>query len=197
MSLAIIAYLPLPAVHYLPWSIFAAANGQCLLFQRVAYERSGGHAAVRGNVVEDVQLARRIKQEGGRLRMVDGSGLIGCRMYRDWRTVREGFGKNILAGHGNSVLFLMGSTLFHWALFLFPWLWLLLGPYRGGWPWWPLGLAAAGIFLRGLSAAATRQRVRDALLLPLSVLLMTGVAAQALAWRFGGGPRWKGRTLNG
>jgi chlorobactene glucosyltransferase len=46
-----------------------------------------------------------------------------------------------------------------------------------------------------LTAAATRQRLGDALLLPVSVLLMTRIAAQAVWWRWHGGPRWKGRTI--
>ena len=202
MSLAIVAYLPVLAVHYLPWAAFAAANGQCLLLRRTAYERVGGHAAVAGNIVEDVALARLIKRTGLRLRMIDGNGLIGCRMYDSWPAVRHGFGKNILAGHGNSVAALLLSTLLHWTLFLGPWLWLAAGlsatgRSSPGWPLWPLALIACGWSLRLISAAVTRQRLADALLLPVSVLLMTLVAAQALQWRFSGGPRWKGRVARG
>lgn len=204
MAFAIYGYLPLPAVHFLPLPAFAAANGQCLAFRRPAYEAVGGHAAVKNSVVEDVTLARRVKQKGLRLRMADGGGLVHCRMYDGWPAARDGYAKNILAGHGDSPLFLALSTVFHWLVFLFPPLWLLLGglnpawPGEGAalWPAWPLALTAMGIASRALSAAATRQRTRDAWLLPLSVLLMTRIAAQAVYWRFRyGGPQWKGRTL--
>lgn len=47
--------------------------------------------------------------------------------------------------------------------------------------------------MRALAAAVTRQRLADAWLLPLSVLAMTMIAAKALAWRWRGGPAWKGR----
>jgi hypothetical protein len=104
MALAIWAYLPIIPVHYTSWPAFAAANGQCLLFTRAGYRKSGGHTAVRDNVVEDVALARRIKGAGGRLRMADGGGLVGCRMYDGWTAVRDGFAKNILAGHGKACL---------------------------------------------------------------------------------------------
>ncbi|MBL8155374.1 MAG: glycosyltransferase, partial [Anaerolineae bacterium] len=104
MALAIQCYLPVALVHHARWSVFAAANGQCMAFRRRAYSRIGGHAAVRDQIVEDVSLARRIKKAGLRLRMVDGAGLIACRMYQDWPSVRRGFGKNILAGHGNAPL---------------------------------------------------------------------------------------------
>jgi chlorobactene glucosyltransferase len=190
MALAIWAYLPILPVHYTSWPAFAAANGQCLLFTRAGYHKSGRHTAVRDNVVEDVALARRIKAAGGRLRMADGGGLIGCRMYDGWTAVRDGFAKNILAGHGQSVLFLLLSTIFHWLVFIFPWVWLLIAPGL-----WPLLLAAAGVGLRALTAWGTRQRVGDAIFMPISVILMTRIALQSIWWRRRGRGEWKGRKL--
>lgn len=197
MALAVLAYLPLPLTHHTPWPIFAAANGQCLAFRHAAYAQIGGHEAVRGSVLEDVTLARRVKGVGGRLRLADGAGLVRCRMYAGWADARRGFGKNILAGYGNSVLLLLLATIFHWAVFLLPWVWLLLGWRMNfpGWPAWPALLVGLGLLTRALTAWLTGQRPRDALLMPLSVLLMTVVAGQALWWRHQGGPRWKGRVV--
>lgn len=198
MSMVILAYLPAALVHGTPWPAFAAANGQCLAFRRRAYDAVGGHAAVRSSIVEDIALARLAKQRGFRLRMIDGAGLVACRMYTDWAAVRAGYAKNIIAGYGDSVVFLALATVFHWLVFLWPWVWLALGwafPALEGWPTLPLLLVALGVGVRGLTAAFTRQRVADALLMPLSVLAMTVIAAQALWWRWHGGPQWKGRTL--
>jgi chlorobactene glucosyltransferase len=196
MGMVILGYLPILAVHHIPWPIFAAANGQCLLFRRDAYRRLGGHSSVRKAIVEDVVLARHIKGQGLRLRMTDGAGLIGCRMYTDWSSVQAGFAKNILAGHGNSPLFLAFSTVVHWSLFLIPWVWLVLGQGSEGWPAFPSALIILGLLIRAVSAAFTRQRPLDALGMPLSVILMTLIAARSLwwQWRFGG-PRWKDRTI--
>lgn len=199
MALVVLGYLPVVGTHYLPLAAFGAANGQCMAWRRSAYDRVGGHAAVRDNVLEDVTLARMCKAQGLRLRMADGNGLIACRMYNNWPAVRDGFAKNILAGYGNSVPALLAATLFHWLLFLWPWAWLILGanwatpaPYPAG----PLLLIALGLLVRALSAAHTRQRLVDALLLPLSVLLMTRIAFQAIYWHYRfGGPRWKGRII--
>ncbi len=194
MALAILGYLPLLLVHHTPWAAFAAANGQCLAFRRRAYEKIGGHTAVRDRIVEDVAFARHIKLAGLRLRMADGAGQITCRMYHDWSSARDGFGKNILAGHGDSVFFLAISAIFHWLIFIVPWIFLILGIL----PLWSLALIVLGIGVRMLTAAATRQRLFDALLMPISAFLMTLIAIRAVWWRYRyGGPQWKGRTISG
>jgi len=199
MALAVLGYLPGLFVHHLPFDSMAAAVGQCLVFQREAYRRIGGHLAVYDQILEDVLLVRRIKRAGLRLRAADATGLISCRMYSDWPSVRDGFAKNILAGHGDSLILLGLSTVFHWVVFLGPWIWLVagwLGVGISGWPVWPVLLIALGVGARALTAATSRQRPADALLMPISVLLMTRIAWQAVWWRWrDGGPRWKGRVI--
>ena len=61
---------------------------------------SAGTRRSKGEVLEDVKFARRIKAARLRLRMADGNRLIACRMYSDWPSVRDGYAKNILAGYG-------------------------------------------------------------------------------------------------
>lgn len=190
MSFAILCYLPILPVHHTNWPAFAAANGQCLLFRREAYEQVGGHTAVHNNVIEDVALAKTIKVHGLRLQMADGNKLVSCRMYQNWPEVKAGFAKNILAGHGGNVPFLLLSTLFHWLIFLFPWLWFALTLDI-----WPLILGLAGIGLRLGTAVFTHQRYLDALLMPVSVLLMTRIAFQSIQWHQRGTAEWKGRIL--
>lgn len=205
MALTIIGYLPILAVHYIPWSVFAAANGQCLVFRRSVYQHLGGHASVRNKIVEDIILAKQVKRHRFRLRMAEGDHLISCRMYTSWQEVRDGYAKNILAGHGGSVSFLTLSALFHWSVFLLPWLWLVVGFW---FPKFPKGLASAypvlplswiilGVGIRALSAAVTHQRLWDAWLLPISTLLMTRIAWQSILWHWRyGGPLWKGRVVS-
>ncbi len=198
MMFAITAYLPELAVRRLPWSVFAAANGQCLVFRRDAYDIIGGHQNVKNEIVEDVALAKAIKRKHLRLVMGLGEDLIKSRMYTNWREVREGFAKNILAGHCNRPIILLLSTLFHWCVFLLPWVWLLtgrwvdVGPY---WPWFPVTLILLGIGSRALSAAITHQRIKDAWWMPVSVIFMTIIAVQSIWWHYTGGPKWKGRQL--
>lgn len=191
MSMVITAYLPVVMVHHTPWAIFAAANGQCMAWRRHAYEALGGHERVANNVLDDVTLARATKAHGYRLRMLDAQSLIHCRMYDGWTSVRDGFAKNILAGYGNSVTALLLATLFHWLIFLMPIALLFVSDYRA----WGIALLTLGLSIRALSASFTRQRLLDALTLPIGVLLMTRIATRALTWHLRGGVRWKGRTI--
>jgi chlorobactene glucosyltransferase len=188
LGFSVLGYLPVLAVHHIKWPIFRAAIGQCLAFQRDAYIKIGGHSGVNNELVEDMSLARKIKQNGMRLRLVDGAGQLSTRMYANWVQVRAGFAKNILAGHANSPFLLALSSLLHLVLFVFPWIWLFFDPLTGS------ILCGLGVLVRGLTASITRQRISDSIFLPVSVLLMTIIAGRALQWRLGGGARWKGRV---
>src|SRR5580704_6483293 len=66
-----------------PNSPVAAANGQYLLIRRDVYDAVGGHAAVARAILEDVELAKRVKQAGGLLRF-RVSDVVSTRMYRSF-----------------------------------------------------------------------------------------------------------------
>jgi cellulose synthase/poly-beta-1,6-N-acetylglucosamine synthase-like glycosyltransferase len=92
----------------------AFAAGPFMLFRRSAYEQVGGHRAVAAEVVEDVELSRRIKQRGCRLVLLNGKELASVRMYRSASALWEGWTKNLyLAAQRNllSILQMIGITL--------------------------------------------------------------------------------------
>jgi glycosyltransferase involved in cell wall biosynthesis len=78
-----------------PRSPAAAANGQYLLISREAYEAVGGHAAVASSLLEDVALARAVKQSGRRIVFRYGGDAVRTRMYRSFAQLREGWTKNL------------------------------------------------------------------------------------------------------
>lgn len=87
-----------------PASKAAAANGQYLLMSREAYDLIGGHAAVATNLLEDVALARAVKQSGRKIYFRYGPDAVRTRMYRTFSQLREGWTKNLAllftpAGH--------------------------------------------------------------------------------------------------
>lgn len=70
------------------------ANGQCLLIQREAYFRFGGHAAVAGSVIEDVALAKVAAQHNLKARVTRAEHLGRVRMYDSFAAIWRGFQKN-------------------------------------------------------------------------------------------------------
>lgn len=72
----------------------AVLNGQYILCRRDAYERIGGHSAVRDSIIEDVALARHAAQCGEAIVLARGERWVSVRMYESLGSLREGFAKN-------------------------------------------------------------------------------------------------------
>jgi cellulose synthase/poly-beta-1,6-N-acetylglucosamine synthase-like glycosyltransferase len=73
----------------------AAANGQFLMILRDVYQKVGGHAAIASEVLEDVALARRVKQAGYQIYFTAPVGIIRARMYRSFSALWQGWTKNL------------------------------------------------------------------------------------------------------
>jgi hypothetical protein len=81
----------------------AMAFGPCLLTTVTDYRAAGGHAAVRGEVVEDVHLARRYRARGLPVHCLGGGEVVCFRMYPGGvRQLVEGWTKNVASGAGLS-----------------------------------------------------------------------------------------------
>lgn len=78
-----------------PGKSTAAANGQFLLIRKEVYEAVGGHASIADEVLEDVALAKRVKEAGYRLWFGSGKGFVSVRMYRSFRSMWQGWRKNL------------------------------------------------------------------------------------------------------
>lgn len=77
----------------------ALFNGQYIMASRAAYEAIGGHAAVRNEIAEDLELARRFKKDGRfRIALSGSDGVAHTRMYRSLREIWLGFTKNFALG---------------------------------------------------------------------------------------------------
>ena len=104
-----------------PADPLAFAAGPFLLFRSQAYRAIGGHAAVAGEVVEDLALARAIKGQGLRLRYLLGLDWLTLRMYRDFASLWEGWTKNWFLGLDRDWIKAFGSAGVVLLLFAAPW----------------------------------------------------------------------------
>ncbi len=185
VDLLLLANLPHPLVRALPFAGLAAGNGQLMAWRREAYERVGGHAALADEVLEDVRLAQRAKRAGVALTLRLGGDWVHTRMYRGWRDVVAGFGKNALAAAGGAPASLLAVWTLNLAAYGLPWPLAFVEPR---W-WW---LAGAGLAVRGLSNAKSGRPVWEALLQPLAPLALAPIVVRALGR--GRGYAWKGRA---
>ena len=99
---------------------FLAANGQVLAMRRRAHDDVGGFASVRGEVVDDMAMCRRLKAAGWRVVFADGDQIATCRMYGSARQVWAGFSKNLYEGIGAHPLALAGVIGLYGAAFILP-----------------------------------------------------------------------------
>lgn len=77
--------------------------GQFLLIERNAYERVGGHEAVKGRVLENFWLAEQLRVAGVSIRCRPGRGVLSFRMYPNgWRDLIEGWTKGFASGAGQT-----------------------------------------------------------------------------------------------
>ncbi len=182
----LLAFLPHPLLR-LPAVSAATANGQLLAFRRPAYAAVGGHAAVAGELVEDVALARRTRRAGLTLGLALGGDLVGARMYRGYPESVRGFGKSLRAAHGGSDFALAGAVIWHVIAYTVPWLLL-----RRARIW--RAIAVLGLAQRLLVNLKTgRRALAEAALVPVTPLAV--VPAYALAFRRTAW--WKGRRYPG
>ncbi len=114
----------------------AFAAGPFMLFRRTAYEQLGGHQAVASQVVEDVELARRVKAKGLKLWYALGSDLAAVRMYQSFPALWEGWTKNWYLGSRCNLSLTLYSVAIVLVVCTLPWLGLagvLLKGIIGGW----------------------------------------------------------------
>jgi glycosyltransferase involved in cell wall biosynthesis len=109
----------------------AAANGQFLLVERGAYFAIGGHRAVGGSVLEDVDLAWNMKRAKRVIRFRYAPDALSTRMYRGFGDMVEGWTKNLALLFPHALRLVAWRTLDILLMLLPLLIWLL--PYLVLW----------------------------------------------------------------
>jgi chlorobactene glucosyltransferase len=195
LDITYVSWLPMPLVWASRDPRFLAANGQFLAVTREAMERTGGFAAIRDQVVDDMALCRRAKLAGLRVLFADGSRLAACRMYEGWEQIRDGFSKNLYLGIGARPAALVVVLALYAATFLVPWLLLPVALVAV-----PAAVAPAamGVVLnlvqRLVLMAQRRHHWLGALLHPVGVVGFMAIAVNSWRWFQRGRIEWSGRV---
>jgi glycosyltransferase involved in cell wall biosynthesis len=188
-----------------PASPAAAANGQYMLIRRDAYERAGGWEAVRDELLEDVELARRIKAGGGKLLFLPGANWVRTRMYRTFSAMWKGWTKNLYLIYARNLRSMAASLAKAWVLdLLLPTAYvaacagLLVAPGRS-WLWlsvvgaWALLMARLQAYRGSLRKLGFDPALAN-YLVPGAALFGLLLLSSAYAHCWSGKVEWKGRV---
>jgi glycosyl transferase family 2 len=192
-----LTFLPLRAMERSPRPSLAAAGGQWLVVDRAGYEKAGGHAAVRDDVLEDIGLARAVKRSGGRIALADGSRFATCHMYRTWPELTAGYAKSLWASFGTRS---GAGTVVVLLLFLYagPPLTTAISLATGH---VQLALVAAVAYLLGVAGRAVAAQATgsrpwpDALLHPASIVVFAWLVVRSFRLHRRGVLTWRGRPV--
>jgi hypothetical protein len=166
-----------------------AANGQLLVVDAAAYARSGGHATVRAEVLEDLALLRAVKATGGHGVVTRGTEVATCRMYDGWPALRRGYSKSLWSAFGSEAG-AAGAVATLLLAYVVPPVAALRGSRTGA-----VGYLA-GVAARVVVGRRTGSRVvPDAAAHPVSVLLLAGLVLDSVVAHRRGTLRWRGRPV--
>jgi hypothetical protein len=185
----LLGFLPMAMMRRSVHPAFGAGCGQLFIARRAAYQRAGGHAAIRRSLHDGIKLPRAFRLAGIQTGLFDATEIASCRMYTNARSLWEGLTKNATEGMATM------TALPIWTLILaggqiLPLFLLVTKP----------GLlsavaVAASVGLRVLLALRLRQPIGSALLHPLGVAALLVVQWAALFRALRGIPAtWRGRA---
>ena len=166
--------------------------GQCLVISAKDYKKSGGHEAVKGEVLENLKLRDHLVEKDIPVRSIPDRGLVKFRMYPNGLgQLIEGWTKGFASGARST----SGNTM----LLMILWMTGLMGSFLGlaigpSLPWILLYLAfAAQVAVLGRKVGSFSPLT--GLIYPLPLLFFFGVFARS-AIKGGKQVTWKGREFS-
>jgi cellulose synthase/poly-beta-1,6-N-acetylglucosamine synthase-like glycosyltransferase len=173
------------------WALGAGAGN---VIRREALQKAGGIEAVKGEVIDDIALGRRVKALRGRLRVVKAFEEVRVQMYGSFKEAFDGFTKNLHAFLGSGLWGVALGTggLFYHLMPLGTLAFAALLPRR------VLLLAALATAIELSAETATciwsRHRIWLAPLFPVRIVLWSALSIRS-AWRYHSkGLVWRGRV---
>ncbi len=164
--------------------------GAFQLVRRSAYEKSGGHARLRMDVIEDMKLGKLMKMAGVRSGVAVAQDLVSVRWHDGVHNVIRGVTKNMFAAVHYNPFFAVGAMALSLVMSVLPFVGVA---FATGWARLFAGIAAgAAVLIHAGMIWSTDASPLYGLTHPLGALLfcwMIGRSAIATLWR--GGVTWR------
>lgn len=170
--------------------------GQSLLISKEAYFGAGGHASVRGVVLENLRWAGTLRDCGARILCVGGQGTLHMRMFPNGlRQMSESWAKAFLQGAADSGAMVLTIAIM-WISALWSATLLLIMPSGHGRFSLALVYCLLGLQIARLAGQLGSYRVLTCLLFPLPLAYYCVVFGRAGARRaLGRKTLWRGREV--
>ena len=167
----------------------AAAAGGCILIRRASLERIGGIAAIKGELIDDCALARKVKDTGGRIWLGVSDTTRSIREYKTFAEIGRMISRTAFTQLRHSPWLLAATMLGLLIVYAVPPVLAIRGSVFGIAAW----IVMAGLFVPTLWSY--RLSPLWALLLPATALFYLGATIHSAIqyWR-GHGGEWKGRV---
>jgi hypothetical protein len=164
------------------------ANGQFFIVKRSAFEAISGYASIKGEVLDDMALARALTRSGFTGQVANGADVADCRMYSNRKDLNAGYKKSLWSAFGTE-----GSALLVTIALLctnvLPFVFALSGKL--------VALIASMLLItnRLVVARFTRSSSWSAFLHPFSILYLNFLTLASILAHKKGETSWKGRKI--
>jgi hypothetical protein len=185
----LLGYLPMAMMRRSLSPGFGAGCGQLFIARRAAYQRAGGHAAIRTSLHDGIKLPRAFRAAGISTGLFDATDIAACRMYTNASDLWEGLTKNATEGMATPVALPVWTVILGGGQVL-PLILLATEPGVLS-----AAAVAASLGLRFFLAWRLRQPMLSAVLHPIGVTALLVVQWAALIRTARGRPAtWRGRA---
>jgi len=201
INIALQCFIPFILIKKSKNPLFSTALGQFMMFRREAYEASGGYESIKGHLVDDIQMSKRVKKSGYKFMVFDGKNVIFCRMYKNIKGVVIGLTKSIYPAFNGNILALFSFTGILSASLLFPFVLLPLGAFLFDWPAVIIMIMVVQVIIvliiKTMLAIRYKQKILDILLAPVSMAVIDAlIFVSFFQAKYGEGLSWKGRVYD-
>ena len=165
------------------------ANGQFLIVKRSAYQAIGGHHCVKGEVLEDLSLARALNARGFKGSVADASSVATCTMYESNSALVDGYTKSLWKAFGGAIGCAFAVSLL-FATQVAPIVLVVMGYSLAIIPF------AAVALTHLLSAIRTRSPRLNVLTHPIAVIALIALIGESWRRKSRGQLQWRGRRVS-
>jgi len=194
----LLGYLPIHRMRSSTNPAYAAGCGQLLVVRKDAYDRCGGHAAIRYTMHDGIKLPAAFRKAGLKTDLFDATPIAGVRMYSGAREVWDGLSKNATEGMATPGLLPIFTVLLFGGHVL-PLIVFALAVARHDVA--AAMIACAAVVLshlpRSLGVARFQQPIISAVLHSVGVTVLLAIQWVALGKKLlGKSPAWRGRSYS-